>query len=272
MKKVAVVTAIDTTVRVLLWAQITAMQKQGFKFHVVCSRGPNLEWLSRKGITTYSVRINRHMSPFSDLGARLASIHDAISGKRPLRICHMGTMSILYKSQDVLLEAVSLCRKRGRNIELTLLGEGRYYGYYLDKAEKLGLMEYVNFLGQLPPGKAVIEQLDAADLFVLPSFAEGLPRSLIEAMARGLPCLASNVGGIPELLEDDCLFPPKDAKSLAKKIEALFSDQEKIVKMARRNLQTAQKYRASELNKRREALYQKLKEKTEEWYSKEYQK
>lgn len=216
--------------------------------------------------------LNEAIIEEEDLAAHLASIYDAVNGKRPLRICHMGTMSVLYKRQDILLEAVSLCRKRGRNIELTLLGEGQYYQYYLDKAKKLGLMEYVNFLGQLPPGKAVIEQLDAADLFVLPSFTEGLPRSLIEAMARGLPCLASRAGGIPELLADEYLFPPKDSVALAKAIESLFVDRRKIEKMARQNLRTAKKYCADGLKCRRKALYQKLKEKTERWYSKQSQK
>jgi len=202
-----------------------------------------------------------------ELTAHLASIREAISEKRTLRICHMGTMSALYKGQDVLLEAVSLCRKRGRNVELTLLGEGRYYGYYVDKARRLGLMECVSFLGQLPPGRAVIEQLDAADLFVLPSFAEGLPRSLIEAMARGLPCLASKVGGIPELLAAEYLFPPKDPVALSNAIESLFLDRGKIETMARRNLETAKRYRSDELRRRRVEMYQKLKEETERWRS-----
>jgi glycosyltransferase involved in cell wall biosynthesis len=197
-----------------------------------------------------------------DLAPHLASIRDAISGKRALRICHMGTMSALYKGQDVLLEAVHLCRKSGRNIELTLLGEGQYERYFINKAEELGLTEYVIFLGQLPPGKAVIEQLDAADLFILPSYAEGLPRGLIEAMARGLPCLASAVGGIPELLDDEYLFSPKDPVAIAKAIESLFTDKTKFEMMARHNLQTAKKYRTDVLNKRRVEFYRKVAEET----------
>lgn len=208
-----------------------------------------------------------------ELAARLASINDVIvNKKRPLKICHMGSMSVLWKGQDILIEAVSLCRKKGLDIQLFLLGEGQYYQYYLDRAKKLGLEKYVKFLGQLPPGQAVIKQLDAADLFVLPTRSEGLPRCIIQAMARGLPCLASNISGIPELLADEDLFPPRNAIILAERIDSLFTDGGKIGEMAQRNLQTAKKYCTDELNRRRRALYQKLKEKTEEWYSKGYQK
>jgi glycosyltransferase involved in cell wall biosynthesis len=181
-------------------------------------------------------------------------------------------MATLYKGQDVLLEAVWLCRKKGCNIELTFLDEGQFQSYFFNKAKQLGLTEYVHFLGRLPPGKAVIEQLDAADLFVQPSLAEGLPRSLIEAMARGLPCLSTNVGGIPELLGSEDLVPPKNAAALAQAIESLFINRGKIEIMARRNLQTARKYRAEELNDRRRQLYQKLKDITEEWYAKKERK
>jgi glycosyltransferase involved in cell wall biosynthesis len=197
-----------------------------------------------------------------ELSARLARTNEAVCGKRPLRICHIGTMETLYKGQDILLNAVWLCRKKGSNIELTFLGEGQFQPYLSNKAKQLGLNEYVHFLGRLPPGKPVIEQLDAADLFVLPSIAEGLPRSLIEAMARGLPCIASNVGGIPELLAADDLVACRDAKALAEKIEMVLRNQSRLKQMARTNLKVVQEYRADKLNHRRLELYKKLSEET----------
>jgi glycosyltransferase involved in cell wall biosynthesis len=129
------------------------------------------------------------------------------------------------------------------------------------------MMECVSFLGQIPRGKPVIEQLDAADLFVLPSFTEGLPRSLIEAMARGLPCLASNVGGIPELLASEDLMPPGDVATLAAKIESVIRNSDRLQKMAYQNIQTAREYRADELNRRRVDFYKRLKEVTEAYVS-----
>ena len=73
----------------------------------------------------------------------------------------------------------------------------------------------VRFVGNLPSGKAIRDELDQADLFVLPSRAEGLPRALIEAMARALPCLSTGIGGIPELLSVSELVPAGDAPTLA---------------------------------------------------------
>ena len=63
------------------------------------------------------------------------------------------------------------------------------------------LRDRVRFRGQLTTPVDVRAELDRADLFVLPSRQEGLPRAMIEAMARALPCIGSSVGGIPELLQ-----------------------------------------------------------------------
>jgi glycosyltransferase involved in cell wall biosynthesis len=201
------------------------------------------------------------------LDACLARTKRAVEGKRPVEICHMGTMAVSYKGQDILIEAVSLCRKKGLDIRLTLLGEGRYFQYYLSKVKELGLVGWVDLLGQVPFGEAVRGQLDKADLFVLPSITEGLPRSLIEAMARGLPCIATRVGGIPELIQEENLVRAGDPGQLARKIAAVVRDQEGLVKMARRNLEIAKKYRSEELHRRRVEMYRKLREITEDWCS-----
>ena len=66
--------------------------------------------------------------------------------------------------------------------------------------------------------------LDGIDLYLQPSYIEGLPRALVEAMNRGCPALASNVGGIPELLGKECLHTAGDARSLAQKIELAMVD------------------------------------------------
>ncbi|MCK5226407.1 MAG: glycosyltransferase, partial [Planctomycetes bacterium] len=85
-----------------------------------------------------------------------------------------------------------------------------------EKADKMGLADSVHFLGK----RSDIPQiLRAMDVFVLPSIAEGLPRSLLEAMAAGLPCVATVVGGIVEILGDGefgLLVPAENAQALAK--------------------------------------------------------
>jgi glycosyltransferase involved in cell wall biosynthesis len=192
------------------------------------------------------------------LERNLASLKDVAEGKRPLRICHAGTMEVAYKAQDILLEAVSISISNGLTAELVLLGNGRLFNCYVEKARQLGIEQYVKFLGLLPVGDAVRKQLDLSDIFALPSIAEGLPRILIEAMARAKPCIASNVGGIPELLDKEDMVPPGDARVLAAKIEEVACDWKRMERMSRRNLNEAKKYSLQTLNHRRIEFYNKL--------------
>ena len=198
------------------------------------------------------------------LAGRKALLRTLAEEDRPLRICHVGSMSALYKAQDTLIEAVSICRKGGLDVQLTFLGDGKYEGFFMTRAKEAGIAEFVNFAGRVAPGPAVMEYLDRADMFVLPSLTEGLPRSLIEALARGLPSLGSNLGGIPELLPEKYLFKPKDPKGLAARIMALTGNVDELCEMAVRNRDKAREYRYSELQARRIEFYRKVAEKTEE--------
>jgi len=129
------------------------------------------------------------------------------------------------------------------------------------------LSDQVKFLGKLPAGDPVRAQLDKADIFVLPSKTEGLPRALIEAMARGLPCIGSTVGGIPELLPLADMVPPGDADALANKIREVATDHTRMAEMSARNLAQASRYHEKVLHKQRIQFYQYVKERTEEWLS-----
>jgi glycosyltransferase involved in cell wall biosynthesis len=121
----------------------------------------------------------------------------------------------------------------------------------------------VRFLGWLPGGPAVRSELDAADLFALPSRQEGLPRAMVEAMARALPCVGSTVGGIPELLLAEDLVPPGDARALARKIREMLTTPGRMTRMSARNLEKARVYREEALAGRRRAFYRHVREMTE---------
>ena len=133
------------------------------------------------------------------------------------------------------------------------------------RARALGLGPRVRFLGQLPAGDAVRAELDRADLFVLPSRTEGLPRAMVEAMARALPCIGSTAGGIPELLPAEDLLPPGDAAAQARKIREVVSDPGRMARMSARNLEKAEEYRDDALRERRVAFYQNITNQTETW-------
>ncbi len=184
--------------------------------------------------------------------------------ERAFTALHIGSFVQMYKAQDVLLRALAKCREEGLNLHLTLAGEGRHRLAMEDLAARLGLQSEVTFLGSVPHGESIRRLLEAAGLFLLPSRTEGLPRALLEAMASGLPCIASRVGGVPELLADEDLVPAGDAEALATKICEVVSSSSRLEAMSRRNLATARRFHLSRLSARKEAFLAGLRRITEE--------
>jgi glycosyltransferase involved in cell wall biosynthesis len=185
------------------------------------------------------------------------------SGTRVSRLVTVGAFEQLYKAPDVLIDAVALCVGQGCEVSLTLVGDGAHRADLEARARAHGIVDRVHFRGNLPSGQAVRDELDAADVFVLPSRQEGLPRALVEAMARALPCIGSTVGGIPELLPAADLVPPGDAGVLAAKIQEVVADPARRARMSAANLATVAGYREAELHDRRVAFYRELRSRTE---------
>ncbi|MDP2210286.1 MAG: glycosyltransferase [Candidatus Aquicultor sp.] len=181
---------------------------------------------------------------------------------RTTELIFVGTLEQLYKAPDILIEAVGMCVRKGLDIKLAFVGDGRQMPALQDKVAVLGLNDRIEFLGNLQAGEAVRAQLDQADLFVLPSRQEGLPRALVEAMARGLPCIGSTVGGIPELLPPEDSVPSGDAGALADKIREMITDQKRMVDASNRNLDKASEYREELLQKKRIEFYRYVEEAT----------
>ena len=183
----------------------------------------------------------------------------------PIRLVLVGTLAQMYKAPDVLIAAVGKCVRDGLDLHLTIVGDGKHRSELEELVTADDLADHVCFAGHLPAGDAVRAELDKADLFILPSRQEGLPRAMIEAMARALPCIGSTVGGIPELLPPEDMVPTNNAETLARKICEIVTDPERMSVMSARNLAKVQKYREDVLRKRRIALYQYVKDKTTEW-------
>jgi len=113
------------------------------------------------------------------------------------RIVLVGRLSP-EKGQLVLIRAVAALRTRGREVEVVLIGAGSLRGWIEDEIASLGLGDLVSLAGELEPAQVTAQLLDS-DIFCLPSFAEGLPISIMEAMATGVPVISTFIGGIPEL-------------------------------------------------------------------------
>ena len=175
-----------------------------------------------------------------------------------LRIVITGNMQKNLKGHDTLIEAMSILIKSGVDCSLKVIGFGERLDFFKRMAKDYGVGEKITFLGKVPSGKAVRDVLDESDLFVLPSRQEGLPRALLEAMARGLPAIATSVGGTPELLDQDCLIDPNDANELAGRIRNMYENPFFMHKCAKRNLDVANRYRIDVVANARKSFYREI--------------
>lgn len=185
--------------------------------------------------------------------------------RKRVEVVTVGSLAQPYKGIDVLIKAVAKCIAAGWDIRLTIVGEGRYRASLEQLAKHLGVADSVRLMGQLTSAHAVRSVLDDSDLFVLASRTEGLPRAMIEAMARGLPCIGTRVGGIPELLEPNELVSPNDAGALACKIDETLSRPEHMIQLSVSNLQKAGSYRSEILDGRRKQFFLHIRDVTEQW-------
>ena len=186
---------------------------------------------------------------------------------QPGRLVFVGTMSQLYKGVHTLIDAVAQCLKAGVDLNLVIVGDGKHQPSLEARCRENGIANRVQFLGRLQAGEQVRSALDQANLCVLPSFTEGLPRILIEAMGRALPCVGSDVGGIPELLGPDNVVPARQVKPLADKIREVLADPLRMARESRCNLDIARRYHTDSLSPRRREFYQHLRDQTQAWMS-----
>lgn len=169
-------------------------------------------------------------------------------------IISVGSLAQMYKSPDVVLKAVKQLHNEGISCFLTWLGGGTFLEPMKSLAGELKIAHLVNFKGDVNKGE-VQKVLSKSDLFVLASKTEGLPRAVIEAMAAGLPCIGSKVGGIPELLDEKVLVPKGDVEKLAEKIKELLTNEDFYNQQAARNLEEAKNYTETILSERRNQFY-----------------
>lgn len=168
----------------------------------------------REAITNYGIRGNFQVVPNAvDLG-----LFHPPRGPRepgPARLLTVA-LQVPVKGLDILLEALGRLPAEAPLWNLDLAGDGPERESLERRAAALGLLPRVRFCGMLSRAEVAL-RMRAADLFVLPSLSENLPCVLQEALASGLPVVASRVGGIPEFIGEQQgeLVPPGDPQALA---------------------------------------------------------
>jgi glycosyltransferase involved in cell wall biosynthesis len=135
----------------------------------------------------------------------------------------IGTVGNLYpvKGHTYLLKALPIVKIMFPDIRLLIAGHGRLLGKLLNEARTLGIQDHVLFLGFREDTASLLQ---AIDLFVLPSISEGLPLSVLEAMASGKSVIATNIGGLGEVVIDGqtgFLVAPENSEALAKRMMLL---------------------------------------------------
>lgn len=158
------------------------------------------------------------------------------------------------KRVDLLLSAWPFVRKRFPKAELMIIGSGPLEEYF-----KKQNISGIHFLGSQPD---VSPFLRAADLFILPSDAEGLPVALLEAMSSKIACIATSVGGVPDVVEhkkNGWLIPPNDLQSLQSAIVNLFEDGDLRSRMGfNGRQQIIENYSADQMASKLKNLYQQI--------------
>ncbi|WP_455137100.1 glycosyltransferase family 4 protein [Thermophilibacter sp.] len=190
------------------------------------------------------------------LSKRLSKIRSGDG--RTVALGTAAAIDVRYKGQQYVIEAMSKLKGSGLRIDYYLAGgynRNQNDSYLRDLSESLSVSDQVHFLGPLSADK-LTEFYDQIDVYIQPSKQEGLPRAVIEAMARACPVLGSNLAGIPELIDEDCLFRPGSVKEIMTALRSL--PNRDLAKMARENFQRSKEYERAALLSKLESFYKKV--------------
>ena len=164
------------------------------------------------------------------------------------------------KGVHYLIKAMDKVRGTIPNARLIIVGDGEERLRLENQVEELNLNGYVTFMGQLRRDM-IPTTLRMAQIFILPSLSEGFPVVLLEAMASGLPIITTNVGGIPEIIEDEMngyLVCPKDHDQLADRIITLLQNDSLRQSISYNNLKKARSFSWNNVSEKVEKAYKRV--------------
>lgn len=166
-----------------------------------------------KGRQTNCSNVNISKADEEVLKNRIEKIH---SENSPIVIGTTAAIDVPYKGQRFVMDALKVMGNGQRSYKYQMVGAGDN-SWLAEYAKQLELEMQVETLGSMPHVK-VLDWLDTIDIYIQPSLQEGLPRALIEAMSRGLPCIGTNAGGTGELLEKQYIISTKKKDQIGSSI------------------------------------------------------
>lgn len=161
---------------------------------------------------------------------------------------------IARKNYGASIKAIA--KARNKNLKFLICGKGPELDSLKKLASKMNLENQIHFLGFR---KDIKELMTIADIFLFSSYQEGLPRSMMEAMSAGLPCIASEVRGNVDLIEEGkggYLCKPDDIEEFARTINLVSEDSKMRRKMGKSNLETIKKFDVDNVKKEMKKIYE----------------
>lgn len=249
----------DGLLEKLLWKEIDR------KMRNICYNADGVSCVTEKHLQKryFSIKENHFESHYSTLALKQTffSSPRRFPEHKPLSIAHVDLQIGLHsrKGTDIVMSAIEKLKEKGHIVNVKFVGED----WDNSSAAIMNYAQAHNIAGQVEcTGFLTREQLgdflDSCDLYVMPTKAEGLPRVIIEAMAKALPVITTPVSGNPELIPGHFLVDFHDVDTLALRIEELISDKTTYEEASKTNFENSLKYEASVLEKRRDEFYSKL--------------
>lgn len=167
----------------------------------------------------------------------------AIEANKASRLLYVGRL-VPIKGLDDLVEAVARLRDRGYDVTLDIIGDGKSRPDIEHTVTAAGLDDVVTFHGFVPFGPKLFKMYQNSDVFVLPSYSEGFPNVILEALANGVPVVTTRVGGIDSIVEDGrngVLIPAGEPDAIVTAIDRL-NDKKLRGTLIRNGIKTARNY------------------------------
>ncbi len=244
----------------ILWRKIDSQMRK------LCSNADGVSCVTRQYMQQHytSKKANAFYSHYSSitLNRNFYSGARSYPQKDIFKIAHVCTQ-VQYKGRkgyNEIIDALKILKGRGVSVVVNFAGPDYRNGIALltEYARKRDVSEMVNFIGGVTK-EQLSSYLEDSDLYVMPTWAEGLPRVIIEAMAKGMPVITTPVSGNPELVSDHFLVDYEDVKKLADRIEELVKTPKLYEDTSKENFSRSLEYESAILEQRRDGFYKKLK-------------
>lgn len=187
------------------------------------------------------------------LSRRLDRIGESL--KQEITLMTVAAVDVKYKGQEYVIKAIKKLNNKGFKIKYVMVGGGNP-SRLQQIANDYGVSDQIQFTGKLKH-EEVLQILENTDIYVQPSLQEGLPRAVIEAMSCACPCIGARTAGIPELLNEDCVFERKSEKAIYETVVRIW-DIQTLQSLATGNLERSKDYLNSTLTERRNEFYNKI--------------